>query len=60
MHCRRTKSKAEVDTKRRLANPARVTYAAQLFRDSDCKVCSRQVIRYKMVHYPAPEWISWG
>ncbi|KAH3814784.1 hypothetical protein DPMN_143295 [Dreissena polymorpha] len=43
MHCRTSNRKAEVDMKRRLANPAWVTYVAQLFRDSDCKVCSRQV-----------------
>ncbi|KAH3793648.1 hypothetical protein DPMN_147164 [Dreissena polymorpha] len=60
MHRRRSKRKAEVDTKRRLANPARVTYTAHLFRDSVCKVCSLQVISYWIVHYPAPEWISWG
>ncbi|KAH3849292.1 hypothetical protein DPMN_091691 [Dreissena polymorpha] len=42
VHACRSNRKAEVDTKCRLANPASVINVSQLFRDTDCKVCSRQ------------------
>ncbi|KAH3841297.1 hypothetical protein DPMN_114756 [Dreissena polymorpha] len=42
LHCSRATWKAEVDSRRCLANTAGLTFAGQLFRDSDCRAYSRQ------------------